>query len=152
MKFLIVLFLPASPFIPISLFINFRDFYQPPRLLHPPRLLFWPRFASLPIYSPSSSIWNSRVLHKIRVTKFSKGISGEVVFSKFLTNNLPVFRTKIMQKHTETTLSSHHFNEEHKQSISTGKLFTYLSIVKGSFVILKIYKFKHLTSSKEWYH
>ena len=33
-KFLIVVFLPASPFIKIE------DFCQPPRLMHPPRLLF----------------------------------------------------------------------------------------------------------------
>ena len=39
MKFLIALFLPASPF------INFGDFCQPPRLL------FSPKFASLPVYS-----------------------------------------------------------------------------------------------------
>ena len=46
MKFLIVVFLPASPF------INFGDLCQPPRLLHPPpRLLFWRKFASLPVYS-----------------------------------------------------------------------------------------------------
>ena len=45
MKFLIAVFLPASPF------INFGDFCQPPRLLHPPRLLFWPKFTSLPVYS-----------------------------------------------------------------------------------------------------
>ena len=45
MKFLIAVFLPASPF------INFADFCQPPRLLHPPCLLFWPKFASLPVYS-----------------------------------------------------------------------------------------------------
>ena len=44
-KFLIAVFLPASPF------INFGDFCQPPCLLHPPRLLFWPKFARLPIYS-----------------------------------------------------------------------------------------------------
>ena len=45
MKLLIIVFLPASPF------INFGDFYQPPRLLQPPLLLFWPKFASLPVYS-----------------------------------------------------------------------------------------------------
>ena len=45
MKFLITVFLPASPFIPISPFINFRDFCQPPRLL------FWPKFTSFPVYS-----------------------------------------------------------------------------------------------------
>ena len=39
MKFLIAVFLPASPF------INFGDFCQPPRLL------FWPKFTSLPVYS-----------------------------------------------------------------------------------------------------
>ena len=39
MKFLIAVFLPASPF------INFGDFCQPPRLL------FSPKFASLPVYS-----------------------------------------------------------------------------------------------------
>ena len=44
MKFLIAVFLEASPF------INFGDFCQPPRLLHPPRLLFWAKFASLPVY------------------------------------------------------------------------------------------------------
>ena len=44
-KFLIAVFLPASPF------INFEDFRQPPRLLHSPCLLFWPKFASLPVYS-----------------------------------------------------------------------------------------------------
>ena len=44
MKFLIAVFLRASPF------INFGDFCQPPRLLHPPRLLFWPKFTSLPVY------------------------------------------------------------------------------------------------------
>ena len=49
MKFLIAVFLPASPFIPTSLFINFGDFCQP-RLLHPPCLLFWPKFASLLVY------------------------------------------------------------------------------------------------------
>ena len=45
MKFLIAVFLLASPF------INFGDFCQPPCLLLPPRLLFWPKFASLPVYS-----------------------------------------------------------------------------------------------------
>ena len=45
MKFLITVFLLASPF------INFGDFCQPPRLLHPPRLLFWPKFATLLVYS-----------------------------------------------------------------------------------------------------
>ena len=40
MKFLIAVFLPASPFIPTSPFINFGDFYQPPRLLHPPVYYF----------------------------------------------------------------------------------------------------------------
>ena len=39
MKFLIIVFLPASPF------INFGDFYQPPLLL------FWSKLASLPVYS-----------------------------------------------------------------------------------------------------
>ena len=39
MKFLIAVFLPASPF------INFGDFCQPPRLL------FWPKFANLLVYS-----------------------------------------------------------------------------------------------------
>ena len=39
MKFLIAVFLPASPFIPTSLFINFGDFYQPSCIL------FWPNFA-----------------------------------------------------------------------------------------------------------
>ena len=61
MKFLIAVFLPASPFIPTSPFINFGDFCQPPHLLHPPHLLFWLKFASLPFYSPSPSISNSRV-------------------------------------------------------------------------------------------
>ena len=42
MKFLIAVFLPASPFIPTSPFINFGDFCQPPCLL------FWLKFASLP--------------------------------------------------------------------------------------------------------
>ena len=51
MKFLMAVFLPASPFIPTSLFINFGGFCQTLRLLHPPHLLFWPQFASLPIYS-----------------------------------------------------------------------------------------------------
>ena len=51
MKFLIAVFLPASPFIPTSLFINFGDFRQPSHLLHPPHLLFWPTFTSLPVYS-----------------------------------------------------------------------------------------------------
>ena len=51
MKFLIDVFLAASPFTPTSPFINFGDFCQPPHLLHPPRFLFWPRFASLPVYS-----------------------------------------------------------------------------------------------------
>ena len=50
MKFLIVLFLPVSPFTPTSPFINFEDLCQPPRLLHPLCLLFWPKFASLPVY------------------------------------------------------------------------------------------------------
>ena len=50
MKFLIAVFLSASPFIPTSLFINFGDFCQPLRLFHPPRLLFWPQFASLSVY------------------------------------------------------------------------------------------------------
>ena len=45
MKFLIAVFLPASPFIPTSPFINFGDFCQTPRLL------FWLKFASLPVYS-----------------------------------------------------------------------------------------------------
>ena len=54
MKFLIAVFLPASPFIAPSPFINFGDFCQPPRLLHTPRLLFWPKFASLPVYSALS--------------------------------------------------------------------------------------------------
>ena len=45
MKFLIAVFLPASPF------INFGDICQPPCFLHPPRLLFWLKFASLPVYS-----------------------------------------------------------------------------------------------------
>ena len=45
MKFLIAVFLPASPF------INFGDICQPPHLLHTPRLLFWPKSASLPVYS-----------------------------------------------------------------------------------------------------
>ena len=45
MKFLIAVFLPASPF------INFGDICQPPHLLHPPRLLFWLKFASVPVYS-----------------------------------------------------------------------------------------------------
>ena len=40
MKFLIAVFLPASPFIPTFLFINFGDFCQPPSLLQPPRLSF----------------------------------------------------------------------------------------------------------------
>ena len=53
-KFLIAVFLPASPFIPTSLFMNYQDFFQPPCLLHPPRLLFWPKFASLPVYSTLS--------------------------------------------------------------------------------------------------
>ena len=35
MKFLIAVFLPASPVIPTSAFINFGDFCQPHRLLHP---------------------------------------------------------------------------------------------------------------------
>ena len=48
MKFLIAVFLPASPFIPTSPFINFGDFCQPP---NPSRLLFWPKFASLSVYS-----------------------------------------------------------------------------------------------------
>ena len=39
MKFLIAVFLPASPF------INFGDFCQTARLL------FWLKFASLPVYS-----------------------------------------------------------------------------------------------------
>ena len=39
MKFLIAVFLPASPY------INFGDFWQPPRLI------FWLKFASLPVYS-----------------------------------------------------------------------------------------------------
>ena len=45
MKFLIAVFLPASPF------INFGDICQPPHLLHPPRLLFWLKSASVPVYS-----------------------------------------------------------------------------------------------------
>ena len=45
MKFLIAVFLQASPF------INFGDFCRPPRLLHTSHLLFSPKFASLPIYS-----------------------------------------------------------------------------------------------------
>ena len=51
MKFLMAVFLLASPFIPTFLFINFGGFCQTLRLLHPPHLLFWPQFASLPIYS-----------------------------------------------------------------------------------------------------
>ena len=54
MKFLIAVFLPASPFVAPSPFINFGDFCQPLRLLHPPLLLFWPKFASLPVYSALS--------------------------------------------------------------------------------------------------
>ena len=45
MKFLITVFLPASPFIPTFPFIKSGDFCQPPHLL------FWPKFASLPVYS-----------------------------------------------------------------------------------------------------
>ena len=48
MKFLIAVFLPASPFIPTSLFITFGDFWEPPCLFHLPGILFWPKFASLP--------------------------------------------------------------------------------------------------------
>ena len=44
MKFLIAVFLPASPFIPTSPFINFGD-------CQTPRLLFWLKFASLLVYS-----------------------------------------------------------------------------------------------------
>ena len=50
MKFLIAVFLPASPFLPTSPFIDFGDFCQPSRFLHLPGLLFWPKFASLPVY------------------------------------------------------------------------------------------------------
>ena len=50
MKFLIALFLLASPF------INFGDFCQPLCLLQPPCLLFWLKFAGSP------SVWSSRVL------------------------------------------------------------------------------------------
>ena len=50
MKFLIAVFLPASPFIRTCPFINFGDFCQRPHLLHPPSLLFWPKFASLLVY------------------------------------------------------------------------------------------------------
>ena len=39
MKFLIAVFLPASPFIPTSPFINFGDFFQPARLIRPPLIL-----------------------------------------------------------------------------------------------------------------
>ena len=38
MKFLIAVFLPASPFIPTFSFINFGDFYQPLRLFRAPLL------------------------------------------------------------------------------------------------------------------
>ena len=51
MKFLIAVYLPASPFFLTSPFINFGDFCQPSRLLQFPCLLFWPKFASLPVYS-----------------------------------------------------------------------------------------------------
>ena len=51
MKFLIAVYLPASPFFLTSPFINFGDFCQPSRLLHFPCLLFWQKFASLPVYS-----------------------------------------------------------------------------------------------------
>ena len=51
MKFLVAVFLPASPFILTFPFINFEDFCKSPRLLHPPRLLFWPKFSSLTVCS-----------------------------------------------------------------------------------------------------
>ena len=57
MKFLIAVFLPASPFIAASPFINFGDFRQPSRLLHRPRLLFWSKLASLRIYFAFPIYW-----------------------------------------------------------------------------------------------
>ena len=54
MKFLIAVFLPASPFILTSPFINFGDFCQPLRLLHPPRLLFWTKFVSMGVWKNPS--------------------------------------------------------------------------------------------------
>ena len=54
MKFLIAVFLSASPFTATYSFINFGDFCQPLCLLHPPHLLFWPKFASQLVYSALS--------------------------------------------------------------------------------------------------
>ena len=52
MKFLIAVFLPASPFIPNSPFINFGDFCQPPRLLYPAVYYFGQNLpvSALPFY------------------------------------------------------------------------------------------------------
>ena len=55
MKFLIAVFLEASPF------INFGDFCQPPRLLHPPVCYFGQNLPASPFIPPSPSVWNSRV-------------------------------------------------------------------------------------------
>ena len=62
MKFLIVVFLPASPFIPTSPFINFGDSCQPPRLFRPP-LLFQTRE-----YIPCSS-WSQLANVKNEIIK-----------------------------------------------------------------------------------
>ena len=53
------------------------------------------------------------LLQKIRVTKFPKGISGDVISSKFPTNTPPVFHTETMQKQHSFKLFQHGMHAEY---------------------------------------
>ena len=92
MKFLIVVFLAASPFIPTSPFINFGDFRQSPRLLHPSFLLFWPKFASLPIYSALPFYLN---LESTRMT-MHRGSYYDIVLAIEMKNKIPSLSSTMM--------------------------------------------------------
>ena len=87
MKFLIAVFLPASPFILTSQFINFRDICQTPRLW------FWPKFTSLPVYSALPFCLKLESRQKTAVKKFSKKLCCFFIHIFFLKSlcNLRIF-------------------------------------------------------------
>ena len=95
MKFLIAVFLPASPCIPTtSPFINFENFCQPPRLLHPLLLLFWPKFVSLPVYSTLPFYLK---LESRRITMHRESSYYDSVLTIEMKNKIPSLSSTMMR-------------------------------------------------------
>ena len=79
------------------------------------------------------------LLHKIRVTKFSKGISGDIISNKFPTNSPSAFCTKIMQKQYSLHIISMRNTSRAFLGLSNICIYIYIYIYMYIYIYIYIY-------------